>query len=329
MHALFLTTRVDRPSHRFRVEQLLPCWTAAGHTFEICVLPRSSLVRMWDYRRWSRYDLVFVQQRTFSSLELGWLRKNVKRLVFDVDDAVMFKPDGSADPRRQQRFAAMVHSADVVICGNRYLAEQSAPHNSQVTIIPTAVDTDRFHPRLRVAPDDSNRALTIGWTGSRSTAPYLNPLMPVIGQLPADQVCVKLIADKLDGLDLSPLGNVPCEFVKWTSANEIPETATFDIGLMPLPDTPFTRGKCGCKALQYMALGIPAIVSPVGVNREIIEHGVNGLFATTPNEWRTAFEQLLSDPALRQRLAAAGRKTVEASFSLATQGRRVVQLLAG
>ena len=329
MHALFLTTRVDRPSHRFRVEQLLPYWAAAGHTFEICVLPRSSLVRMWDYRRWRQYDIVFVQQRTFSSLELFWLRKNVRRLVFDVDDAVMFKPDGTADPRRQQRFAAMVRSADAVICGNRYLAEQTSPHNSQVAVIPTAVDTDRFHPRLRISADESSRPLTIGWTGSRSTAPYLNPLMPIIGRLPADQVRLKLMADKLDGLDLSPLRNVRHEFVKWTPANEILETASFDIGLMPLPDTPFTRGKCGCKALQYMALGIPAVVSPVGVNCEIIEHGVNGLLATTPEEWRAAFEQLLADPLLRQRLAAAGRKTVEAKFSLATQGERVVQLLAG
>lgn len=326
MHALFLATRANRPSHRFRVEQILPFWTAAGHQADVQILARSAFRRMLAYRQWKKYDLVFIQQRTFSAIELFWLRRHVPRLVYDVDDAVMFRPDGRDDRRRWQRFEQMVRASDAIICGNSYLAELCRRWTSSVSVVPTAIDTDRFHPRLRRG-SSSDGPVIIGWTGSRATVGYLNAILPAIRRLPKDRVKLKLISDTLDGLDLSLLGAIPHDFVKWTPANEAAETASFDIGLMPVPDSRFTQGKCGCKALQYMALGQPAVVSPVGVNCEIVDHGQNGFLATTVSEWKLALQRLVNDPELRERIGSNGRRTVETRYSLAIQGQRVVDQL--
>ena len=321
MRILFLVTRLDRPSTRFRVLPMQPYFAARGHTLEVAALPKGLFARLQFYRRLPDYDVIGVQQRLLSSFELRLLRPHCRRLVYDIDDAVMYDGRGRRGGRRQRRFRAIARAADLVVCGNRYLAEEASPPARHVALIPTAVDTERFHPRFRPESADTVR---IGWTGSRSTNPYLNELFPTIARLRGN-VRLKVLSNDTAGLDFAQLGEIAHEFVAWTPENEVSETASFDIGLMPLPDDPWTRGKCGCKALQYMALGIPAVCSPVGVNCDIVEHGRNGYLVARSEEWFAILSDLIEDARTRAMIGEAGRRSVEERFALQIQGERLVE----
>lgn len=321
MHIAFLSTRSAKPSFRFRVERMLPFFANAGHRCETTFLAPSVWQRLATYRKLSRFDAVFLQKRLLSRPELMFLRRHARTLVYDLDDAVMYHGTGAEDRRGQARFAAMMRAADLVICGNHYLADEASRFTKRVTIVPTGIDVDAYHPRLRHT--DSNH-ITIGWTGSRSTNPYLNEILPILPKIHAP-IAVKVISETMAGIDFSVLGNLPRTFVPWSPENEITEAATFDIGVMPIPENRFTQGKCGFKALQYMALGIPALCSPVGVNRDIIHDGVDGFLPRSRDEWFQAIARLVKDPFLRETIGHAGRRRVEGAYSLTIHGPRLVQ----
>ena len=323
MKILFLSTRRAKPSFRFRVEQFLPWFESAGHQCEVEFLLGKPLSRLWLYRRLGQFDVVFLQKRLLSRAELFLVRQRSKRLIYDLDDAVMLNAQGQPEHRRQSRFRAMTSSADLVICGNSYLAEQARACSRRVEIIPTTIDAEQYHPRRRPA---KSGPVTIGWTGSRSTNSYLNEVLPAIAGL-GKGVEFKFLSDTTAGVDLGLLGDVPARFVPWSPAMEIAETASFDIGIMPLPDDPWTRGKCGFKALQYMGLGIPAVLSPVGVNAEIVAHEKTGLFADSLEDWRRCLRRLVDDAPLRKRLGAAGRERVEQHYSVQVQAPRLIKLI--
>jgi glycosyltransferase involved in cell wall biosynthesis len=321
MKIAFLTTRPSKPSYRFRIEQMLPYFTARRHQCDTFFLPTNAWRRLLIYRKLGPYDAVVLQKRLLSRMELFVLRSRARRLVYDVDDAVMYSSNGEDHSRRRRRFSATVRAADLVVCGNQFLAEEVSRDTDRILVVPTCINTDAYRPGLRT---DSGPALTIGWTGSRSTNAYLNDIFHPLSQLhgPAQ---LKIISDTAVGFDFFRLLHVPHVFVPWAPKTEILETATFDIGLMPLPDNRWTQGKCGFKALQYMALGIPAVCSPVGANRDIIHDGVDGLFAPTPQDWFPVVARLLKDTFLREAIGRAGRRRVEEAFSLATHGPRFVR----
>ena len=330
LNFLFLSTKPTRPSHRYRVEQMLPHLEKRGHRCSVGFFPKSPIDRFWYYRQLPQYDAVIIQQRILNPLELSFIRSLSHRLVFDMDDAVMFKDDGVPCRHRVRRFQAMINSADQVICGNEFLRSlvekytvTPSDHRSVINI-PTSINTTRFRPGLRSkSPTDP---VTIGWTGSRSTNRYLNSLFPTLAQLNVNAV-LKVISDTTAGFDFSQLGKMPYKFVKWSAETEVTETSEFDIGLMPLPDNNSTRGKCACKALQYMALGIPAVCSPVGVNCEIIHHNVNGYLPQLPQDWMTTLENLSNDAQLRRRIGQTGRTTVEAEYSADEAANRLAESL--
>jgi len=245
-------------------------------------------------------------------------------LVYDLDDAVMLGSEGRSDGRRHSRFRAMIRAADLVICGNSYLADQARRQTKQLEVIPTCIDTEAFHPRFKTK---NSGPLTIGWTGSRSTNGYLNPILPVISELGSRRVQFRFLSDTAEGVELDRLGDVPGKFVPWSPEVEITETASFDIGLMPLPDDPWTRGKCGFKALQYMGLGIPAVCSRVGVNAEIITHRKNGWLASSHEDWRIALSRLVGDSEFRKSLGQAGRRRVEEHYAVNVQAPRLIDCL--
>lgn len=323
MRILFLSTRRSKPSFRFRVEAMLPEFRGRGHECEIAILSRHSMARMWSYRKLPAYDAVFLQKRLLGRTELQMLRRQAKTLIYDLDDAVMFDGAGRVENRRRERFRATVQLADAVISGNGYLADLSRLHTPNVVTIPTCVDTDRFHPRLQPAKSSNNdERLTIGWTGSASTNRYLQELLPALEKFSA-RIELKYLSDApLERAESAV--RIPVTFIPWSPAVEISETATFDIGLMPLPDNPWTRGKCGFKALQYMSLGVPALCSAVGANCEIITHGVDGLLAADTREWEANLKQLLDNADLRKRLGVAGRLRIEEAYSLKVQAPRTV-----
>ena len=228
---------------------------------------------------------------------------------------------GAEDRSGQARFAAMMRVADLVVCGNQYLADEASRWTNRVTIVPTCIDVDAYHPRLR---HNNANYITIGWTGSRSTNRYLNEILPILAKIHAP-IAVKVISETMAEIDFSVLGNLPRTFVPWSPETEIVETATFDIGVMPVPENRFTQGKCGFKALQYMALGIPAVCSPVGVNRDIIHDGADGFLPRSRDDWFQTIARLAKDRFLRETIGHAGRRRVEGAFSTAIHGPHLVK----
>jgi len=206
-----------------------------------------------------------------------------------------------------------------VMAGNPYLADYAKQTNQNVSIVPTTIDTEKYS----VLPRERNPVPVIGWSGSFSTVQHLDSLAGALRRLARTEnfrlVVIGTPVYKLDGVDV--------EALPWRSATEVSDLRQIDIGIMPLPDESWSRGKCGLKALQYMALGIPTVCSPVGVNSEIIQDGVNGFLAGTEDEWVAKLTQLLHDEKLRARLGAAGRATVETKYSAAVQAPRVYEIL--
>jgi glycosyltransferase involved in cell wall biosynthesis len=254
------------------------------------------------------YDAVFVQKRLFS---LPWIfaaRLAAKRLIFDFDDAIWTSPTGNwsrmTRAKTRLRLRTMIAKADCVIAGNSYLADYARQYRRNVRVIPTCIDTDHYSPQ----EGDPHDRLTIGWIGSKPNIPYLAGLEPAFSGLPNADLSV--ISDKEYK---SP--NLPTDFTRWSAEGELAALRSFDIGVMPLADDEWACGKCGFKILQYMACGIPAVVSPVGVNREIIADSVNGFLAASTDEWVERLTALSSDASLRTRIAAAGRSTVLANYS--------------
>jgi len=241
-------------------------------------------------------------------------------LVFDFDDAIFLRYRSPANGwlsllKAPGKTRTICRLASHVIVGNKYLAEYARTFNRNVTIVPTTIDTDAY----RVGAVRETAVPVIGWTGSYSTVQHLDLLRRVLSEL-ARRAPFRL---RVIGPSDYRLDGVGVEVLPWRSDTETQDLAEADIGIMPLPDDPWSRGKCACKALQYMGLGIPAVCSPVGINSDLIRDGENGFLANTPEEWITKLTLLLQSTRLRQKLGLAGRKTVEDRFSANSQVPRV------
>ncbi len=268
-------------------------------------------------------DLLFVHRRTYPPLFARRQRRPGVPLVFDFDDALYLPPPSAPQDEREmaryhRNFVATVAAADLVVCGNRELA--SRVPNGRTAILPTPVDCDLFSPGAVRASADP----VVGWVGHADNLPYLEglarPLRELVSRHPGFRLVV--VADRTVRID-----GVPIEFRRWKLEDEV---ACFDgikVGLMPLPDTPWTRAKCAFKALQYMALGIPPVVSPVGMNREVVVDGVNGFLAERPEDWVRSVDGLLRDEQMADGVAVAARKTVESEYSVPVMSRRLVEML--
>lgn len=252
---------------------------------------------------------------------IEWIIAKVfrKKIIYDFDDAI-WMTDNLAESkferwvRCRSKVAAICRWSYKVSCGNRYLAAYAQQFNSNVVVNPTTIDTENQHnPALHRR--QRAEGITIGWTGSHSTLKYLEAILPVIRQLLEQYVFIKflVIANRNPAFDLPRY-----EFRQWSAATEIADLAEIDIGIMPLPDDEWSKGKCGFKALQYMAMEIPAVVSPVGVNTEIIEAGYNGFLCATPEEWFHRLSVLIEDADLRRQIGKQGRQTVIDRYSVAS-----------
>jgi glycosyltransferase involved in cell wall biosynthesis len=249
------------------------------------------------------------------------------RVLLDVDDALHISDKESSHwlPRLLRdngKFARMASRYTAVVCGNQYLADFYRSHSANVQIIPTVVEADRY---ATVAPTDSD-LVRIGWIGTPLNRHHLEVLQPVFLAL-AQQRRFKLIIVGLNEPLYWDLPNV--RYLKWTLAGELDFFTQFDIGIMPLKDSPFARGKCAFKLLQYMAAGQPVIASPVGANCDVIEAGRNGFLANTEEEWLTALRTLIDDPNLRHRMGEAGRDLVRTSYSVESAWPPYAALLKG
>ena len=253
-----------------------------------------------------------------------------KPVVFDYDDAIFHNYDHHRSPLVRallgQKLRSTIGGARLVIAGNAYLADYARPICSNVSIVPTVVDTDIYRT-ASAAPDTvglTGSNLRIGWIGTPSTwSEYLSGLLPTL--MPTLLSLDARLA--IMGAGRHAIAQPWLDLHDWSEDAEVPFLQSLDIGIMPLTDTPWARGKCGYKLIQYMACGLPVIASPVGVNREIVAHGVNGFLAETPAEWEGALRLLAGDPGLRRRMGAAGRRKAEAEYSLQVWGPRLAALL--
>ncbi len=275
----------------------------------------------------SRTDGLWIQSETLPWLpwfiEKGLLPSSKSRVI-DCDDAIFHRYDlhGSGLVRSLlgNKIDRLMASSQLVTAGNAYLAERAeAAGAPRIEIVPTVLDLDRY---MIKKPADNDEDPVIGWIGSPSTwREYMLPLLPTLTAVAGQENC------QIHAIGAEPLRHPLLNVIPWSEDSEAEQILQMDIGIMPLNDTPWSRGKCGYKLIQYMACGLPVIASPVGVNTEIVEEGVNGFLASSAAEWRDAIVTLVRDPDLRQRMGAAGRRKVERQFSLAVWGPRVAQYL--
>ncbi len=300
-----------------------------GGTSRLGSIARAYRRRIADLARAGRADAIWLEKEALPWVPAGLERAAMPRaipIVSDYDDAVFHRYDlhRSAIVRRLlgRKIDRIMAASTLVMAGNAYLADRArAAGARRVEIVPTVVDTDRY--RVRPAPSSSVPPV-IGWIGSPSTwRDYLQPMLPLLIQIAREEGARIHVIGSNAPADLHPL----VEMLPWREEDEVDRIRRMDIGIMPLDDTPWARGKCGYKLIQYMACGVPVVASPVGVNSEIVEHGVNGFLARTPDEWREVLRILIRDPALRARMGAAGRRKIEKQFSLQHWGPRVAELL--
>jgi glycosyltransferase involved in cell wall biosynthesis len=248
-----------------------------------------------------------------------------KPIVFDYDDAVFHNYDLHPNPIVRavlaQKLQASIGGAQISFCGNEYLAEYARPLCNRVEVIPTVVDIENYRPASSLEPKGM---LRIGWIGTPSTwNKYMEPKLDVCA------AAAKKVDGRLTVMGAGPLAALhpSVDFLPWSETTEIACIQSMNIGVMPLDESPWARGKCGYKLIQYMACGLPVVASPVGVNSRLVEHGVNGFLAETDAQWAAALDALLGDASLRRRMGAAGRKKVEQEYSLQVFGPRVADLL--
>ena len=300
-----------------------------GHTLEKAAGISAACVRqLGTIVRAGAFDLVYLF-REAALIGPAFIERLIALrgtpILFDFDDAVFVRYRSPSNPfwgrlKFPGKTATLCRKARLVMAGNAYLADYASRYNDDVTVIPTTIDTDVYRPDRRQSRGGD--VVTIGWTGSHSTAQHLKRIVPALTELararPFRFVVVGAEAPEIPGVDV--VGRT------WSAAREVEDLSDIDIGIMPLPDEPWTRGKCGFKALQYMGLGIPAVVSPVGVNTEIVTDGENGFLADSDDEWIDRLSRLMKDPELRETLGAAARKTVEARYSARVVAPRVSEL---
>jgi glycosyltransferase involved in cell wall biosynthesis len=227
-------------------------------------------------------------------------------------------------PKRMKSFSDMVTRSDTVIAGNSYLKSLTEPYNKNVHILPTTIELTKYQIKSyepKVTPDT---LITLGWLGGAKSLVFLKILLPLLEDLTSrfKNIQLKIICNEFFKSNILPIIEQP-----WTESNEANDILSFDIGLAPLPDDPWSRGKCATKLLQYMAAGIPSIASTVGIHNDIIQDGANGFLVKYDEEWIDKLIQLIENPTLRQKMGLAGRKTVDDYYSVAVNAPKLLEIL--
>ena len=291
-------------------------------------IARSYARRLWLLRRSWHYDLIWTYIEALPWVP-GWLEAMLTPqgipYVVDYDDAMFHRYDRHRSPIVRkllgQKIDRVMRDAALVVAGNQYIAGRARDAGAKrVEILPTVVDLDRYPV---AAPVSGTECFTIGWIGSPATAYNLQLTRPALAKF-CDSRNAQVVAVGSGSIEL---GDVPLEVKPWAEATEVEEIRQFDVGIMPLIDSPFERGKSGFKLIQYMACARPVIGSPVGVNREIITDGENGFWATSADEWIHALERLWGDQDLCRRQGEAGRRQVEERYSLQVTAPKLARLL--
>jgi glycosyltransferase involved in cell wall biosynthesis len=330
----------EAPSQRFRFEQYFPylkennfevhfspfldhkTWKtlySQGKTIQKVIgVVRSFLKRVALLFTLYKYDFIFIHREAshvgppiFEFLIAKVFRKKYN---YDFDDAIWLANYSETNARFHRlkaywKVSYCIKWAHSVSAGNDYLAKYASKFNSNIFVIPTTIDTENHH---KIDTDHNQEKLVIGWTGTHTTMRYLDAIVPIIKDLEEKyDFEFLIISNESPNYELKSL-----RFVKWKRETEIEDLARISIGVMPLEMDIWSEGKCGFKGLQYMSLGIPALMSPVGVNTQIVTHGYNGYLPMKSDDWKNYLESLLIDTDLRKRIGLAGKKTIHERYSV-------------
>ncbi len=278
--------------------------------------------------RLKKFDYIFIHREAsmIGPPFFEWFIAKVlrRKYIYDFDDAIWL-PNYSKQHEKLQRLKFygkvknIIRWADQVTVGNHFLKEFALKYNDNVSVIPTTIDLVNVHT---LDCNHNSLPVNIGWTGTHTTLNYLEDLLPVLEELEKDyEFTFTVISNHPPNFYLKSL-----RFVQWNKETEIEDLAKIQIGLMPLEDNDWSKGKCGFKALQYMALGIPAVVSPIGVNTSIVEDGKNGYLCDNPTAWKNCLEKLIQSKELRMEIGKAGKITVRKHFSVEAQSNNFLKL---
>jgi glycosyltransferase involved in cell wall biosynthesis len=277
------------------------------------------------YRQLPFFDVICIQRRLLPPLEFYWIRKKSLKILFDLDDAIMYRSSSSPHPHslsRWMKFRWMVRGSDVVTVGNQFLKNEvlRVDREKKVFVIPTCIDTSLYPYKKNVS---RNSEIILGWMGTKGNLKYLEKLGPVF----------EVICKKFPQVKLKIVSNdfyhsqIPIIQKPWRLEDENEDLVSFDIGLMPLSDDPWSKGKCGLKIIQYLSVGVPVVCTPVGVNSDIVRDGENGFWATSHQEWVDRLSTLIQNPELRYQMGLKGIEAVEKEYSLAVASEKFFQVL--
>lgn len=305
---LFISKGEDSASTRYRAFTYFPYLQQAGWQADHITATQGPLQRLNILRRARQADVVVIVRKTLSPLFLKLLRCASRRLVFDFDDAIFVRSNGQPSKRREKGFRRTMAVCDAVWAGNSYLADAASTLNQHVVLLPTSVQPEKYN----IVADKPQSHLDLVWIGSHSTRKYLVEALPALETLAQrhPQLRLKIIADF--HLETTHLDTIA---VTWTASDEARELAASHIGIAPMPDNPWTRGKCALKILQYMAAGLPVVASPAGVNKDVVMEGETGYLALSDTQWTERLEELIGDASLRRQLGLNGRRRVLEGYS--------------
>jgi glycosyltransferase involved in cell wall biosynthesis len=285
--------------------------------------PKGFFAKLKVFKSANQYDILFIQRKRFSVFWLKYIRKNARNIVYDFDDSVMHRSSKHLrheSKTRVKMFKNMVNASDHVIAGNEYLQQNTIPYTQNVTIIPSPIDIS-LYPQKTYSEKSDN--ITLGWVGAHGSIHYLKKMKPIFETLGKknDKLRLKIVCDTFFDCE-----NMVVDKKQWSEKDEVADIQSFDIGLMPLMDDPWSHGKCGLKILQCLATGVPVVCSPAGINKEIVEDGVHGFWANSQEEWIEKLEILINDHDLRRKMGMAGRERVIEHYSLKANAPRILKI---
>lgn len=306
---LFVSKEETAPSTRYRALAYFDRLRSDGWNPVHLSAPRSLFARLRILKAARNADVVVLLRKTFGRGYIQLLRKFSRRLILDFDDSVFCRSNGGFSKTRRCRFERTVSLCDGIWAGNRFLGEAAKVHHPKVFVLPTALEPSKYDGDS-IKPDDK---LVFVWIGSHSTRKYLEAELPTLEKVAErlNTIELKIVADfTLDS------GRLSISAVPWSEETEAKALRSAHIGIAPMPDNDWTKGKCGLKVLQYMAAGLPVISTPSGVNAEIIENGKTGFLPCNDDEWCQVVRKLSENPDLRERLGKAGRRKVCRMYSV-------------
>ena len=342
------------PGQRYRCEQYIPYLQRAGFecTYSPIIIKREeedSLYRsrsLWDkgmiflkalFRRVKdvlrarQYDIVFIYREAMPTGSVFFekmLKKSGAKIILDFDDAVWLPSVSEVNKslqwlKKPDKINKIIGLSNLVITGNSYLADYTRKFNQAVKVFPSTIDLDYYKMPAEKAKKTDDKII-IGWSGSHTTIEHFNIIVPVLKKLK------EKYGDKIEFIVYGDAGyksDLPdIKSVAWSSDSEVEIISSFDIGIMPLPDDDWSKGKCSMKGLQYMGLAIPAVLADVGMNKEVVKDGVNGFLAKNEQEWLDKLQKLIENKYLRQSIGLAGRETIEKEYSCQARNKEYVNI---